>query len=152
VQFAAVNAFSRLPPHGSERAEVTIGPGGPGGSFIVGSMAGMDCSGFRMTSRFLYGEHYCYPAAFRVTRDVTGKLAIQDFAVDIEQLPAAGTVRYLGEAQVRKIHSEGEVQEEHLGDDPRPSGHERLLAAHANQEVKFVRRGGGLGAGRLLTY
>jgi hypothetical protein len=55
-----------------------------------------------------------------VTRDATGKLAVKDFAVDIEQLPAPGKVRYLGEARVRKIHSDGEVQEARMGDDPHP--------------------------------
>jgi hypothetical protein len=45
---------------------------------------------------------------------------VQNFAVDIEQLPARGNVRYLGEGQVRKIHSDGEVQEARMGNDPRP--------------------------------
>jgi len=117
---AAINAFSRLTPHGSNPAEVTIDPGGPGGSFIIRSKAAADCHGFSMSSEFLYGEHYCYSAVFRVTRDTAGKLAVQDFAVDIERLPAPGKVRYLGEAQVRKIHSDGEVQEARMGDDPRP--------------------------------
>src|SRR5207248_1959916 len=116
---AAINAFSRLTPHRSEPADVTIEPGGQGGSFIVRSKADAACSGFHMTSRLPYGEHYCYSAVFRVTRDTAGKLAIQDFSVDIEQLPGPGMVRYLGEVQVRKIHSDGEVQEARMGDDAR---------------------------------
>jgi hypothetical protein len=73
-----------------------------------------------MPAKYLYGERYCYAAVFRVTCDAAGKLAIQDFAVDIEHLPARGNVRYLGEAQIRKIHSVGEVQEGKMSDDPRP--------------------------------
>src|SRR4051794_26027644 len=42
--FAAINAFSRLTPHGSEPADVTIEPGGPAGSFIVRSKVRADCS------------------------------------------------------------------------------------------------------------
>jgi hypothetical protein len=118
--FAAINAFSRLTPHGSNPAEMTIEPGEPGGAFIIRSKAAADCHGFSMPAKFLYGEHYCYTTVFRVTRDAAGKLAIQDFAVDIEQFPAPGKVRYLGEVQVRKIHSAGEVQEARMGDDPRP--------------------------------
>jgi hypothetical protein len=118
--FAAINAFSRLTPHGSNPAEMTIEHGGSGGFFIVRSEAAADCHGFRMSAKFLYGEQYCYAAVFRVARDTAGKLAIQDFAVDIEQLPAWGNVRYLGEGQVRKLHSDGEVQEARMGDDPHP--------------------------------
>jgi hypothetical protein len=118
--FAVINAFSRLTPHGSNPAEVTIEPGGSDDSFIIRSKAAADCHGFSMSAKFLYGEHYCYAAVFHVARDAGGKLAVQDFAVDIEQLPARGKVRYLGEGQVRKIHSDGEVQEVRMSDDPRP--------------------------------
>lgn len=73
-----------------------------------------------MSTKFLYGEHYCYTTVFRVVRDAAGKLAVHGFGVDIEQLPALRKVRYLGEVQIRKIHSDGEVQEARMGDDPRP--------------------------------
>jgi hypothetical protein len=118
--FAAINAFSRLTPHDSNSADLTIEPAGPDGSFIVRSKPAADCHGFTMSAKFLYGENYCYATVFRVARDAAGKLAIQGFAVDIEQFPAPGKVRYLGDVQVRKIHSDGEVQAARMGDDPRP--------------------------------
>src|SRR5207244_754185 len=73
---AVINAFSRLTPHGSKPADVTIEPGGPVGSFIIRSRAAADCHGFSMSAKFLYGEHYCYAAVFRVARDDAGKLAV----------------------------------------------------------------------------
>jgi hypothetical protein len=118
--FALINAFSRLTLNGSNPAEVTMEPGVPRDSFIIRIKADADCHGFSMSAKFLYGQQYCYSAMFRVTRDAAGKLAIQDFTVDIEQLPAPGNVRYLGDVQVRKIHSNGEVQEARMGDDPLP--------------------------------
>jgi hypothetical protein len=40
--------------------------------------------------------------------------------VDISELPAPGKMPYLGDVKILKIHSEGEVQEARMTDDPRP--------------------------------
>jgi hypothetical protein len=118
--FAVINAFSRLLPHDSNPAEVTIEPGAMDGLFVIRSPAAADCQGFKMQPKFLYPEQCCYSVMFRVTAGPDGKLAVQDFAVDIDKLPATGNVRYLGLTEVRKIHTDGLVQEMRMGNDPRP--------------------------------
>jgi hypothetical protein len=104
--FAVINAFTRLTPNGSALASLSIVAGQSEGVFAVRADYASDCHGFRMSSRFLRGEQYCCTAQL-------------DFAVDIGQLPAPGNVRYLGDMEVRRIHSEGTVQEARMGDDPR---------------------------------
>jgi hypothetical protein len=118
--FAVVNAFSRIAPHGENPPALTIGPGPTNGTFEIRSAAAADCHDFKMQPNFLYPEQYCYSVVFRVTADTGGKLVVQDFAVDIDKLPAAGNARYLGPSQVRKIHSDGQVQEARLPGDPQP--------------------------------
>jgi hypothetical protein len=118
--FVVIDAFRRLAPHGTNPADVTIEPGTKDGSFVIRSDAPVDCQGFKMQPHFLYPEHCCYSVIFHVTADPGGKLVVQDFAVDIDKLPAAGNVRYLGLTEVRKIHSDGQVQEASFGGDPHP--------------------------------
>jgi hypothetical protein len=79
-----------------------------------------NCHGFKMTGKYLYPDNYCSSVTVHLSRTGDGKLAIRNLAVDVTQLPAAGTVNYLGRAQIREIHSEGEVQEALWEGDPRP--------------------------------
>ena len=118
--FVAINAFTSLAPQSGKPDGVTIEPGATADTFAIRSQPAADCSRFRMSTKYLYPELFCYSVLFHVTKDGSGKLTIQNFAVDIEKLPVQGKVGYLGDAQIRKIHSTGEVQEAHLGDDPRP--------------------------------
>ena len=118
--FVVINAFSRIAPHGPNQPEVAIEPGAREGLLGIRSHAATDCQCFKMRPNFLYPEQYCYSVVFRVTEDSGGKLVVQDFAVDIDRLPATGNVRYLGFTEIQKIHSDGQVQEARLGDDPNP--------------------------------
>jgi hypothetical protein len=118
--FAVINAFTGLAPHGADPADVIIEPGAADGAFTIRSKPSTDCKDFQMEASSMYPRRYCYSVLFHVTAGEDGKLSVQDFAVDINKLPAPGNVRYLGAAQVRKIHSEGQVQEARLGNDPQP--------------------------------
>src|SRR5215831_7731589 len=87
--FAVINAFSRLVPRGEKSSEVPIEPGAAAGLFLIRGPAAADCQGFQMRQDFLYPERYFYSVMFRVTADAGGKLAVQEFAVEIDKLPAA---------------------------------------------------------------
>jgi hypothetical protein len=110
--FAFIDAFARLtpqkdnPPLEVDGFSARTGPG--------------DCKQFRMSKRFPYPEDFCYTTEYRLARDASGDLAIERFALDIHGLPAQATVPYLGDVRVLKIHSDGEVQQARMPDDPRP--------------------------------
>ncbi len=117
--FALMDAFTALAPRGADTLPLIIDDRPAGTPFVVRS-ANKDCHDFTMTGQFTYPDKKCPEVAFYMGRDPAGELSIERFTVDVGALPALGKVPYLGDAQVLKIHADGEVQQARLPDDPKP--------------------------------
>jgi hypothetical protein len=118
--FAVINAFTALAPQPNGLNDVTVDGGQSGEPFLLKTAAVCKDIHFAMAGQFLYPNNKCYGTRFRVRKDEAAAWTIEGFELDVAQLPAAGKIPYLGLAQIRKIHAEGEVQAARLPDDPRP--------------------------------
>jgi hypothetical protein len=118
--FAVLDAFMAIAPQPDGLKAVAVEGGQGGEPFLLKTDAKCEDVKFAMGGQFPYPNKRCYATEFRVRRDATGALTIERFQVDVGNLPAEGKVPYLGLAQVRKVHAEGEVQAARLPDDPRP--------------------------------
>jgi hypothetical protein len=118
--FAVINAFTALAPRPGGLNDVLVEGDPSGEMFLLKTNAECEGINFVMGGQFLYPNKKCYGTQFRVRKDEAGVWAIERFELDVSNLPADGKIPYLGPAQIRKLHAEGEVQAARLPDDPRP--------------------------------
>jgi hypothetical protein len=118
--FAILDAFTALAPHPEGLADVAVEGGQSGEPFLLKTAAECKELQFAMSGQFPYPNKKCYATEFRVRKGEAGEWTIERFGLDVAELPAPGKIPYLGLAQIRKVHAEGELQAVRLPDDPRP--------------------------------
>jgi hypothetical protein len=116
---AIFDAFTAIAPRPEGELPIVVEVGDAGAPFVV-RVTDPKCAVFEMKGSFPYPNKSCNTSTFDVLRGAAGELGIERFTLDILRLPAAGKVPYLGEATIRKIHTEGEVQLAQLGADTKP--------------------------------